>query len=1347
MTIRIVANDLKIANCEDEFQLHCAALEWSLAEPIIINSAEDIKSRADWKDRVEPFYHQVQNLMRFCRRLPVTLLADDVGLGKTISAGLIVSELMKRSKISKVFVICPKILIPQWIEELGSKFGIEAFGVTGAGINSARNRTEPVIVTTYQSATGFLEKKQTGLFDMLILDEAHKVRNLHGTPNPPKMATAVYKALEARLFKYVVMLTATPIQNRLWDIYSLIDCLAVARGHKNPFGTPDQFTARFIADGRNVARRLKEAHTDEFRKIVSTYMFRTRRIDAKLAFPERDVQTYLVRPTADEIHLQNLIASNIENFNSLQQTSLLVALMSSPHALSTQLENMSSNNSAYSKLSQEVKTVALRIPIAAKSEAVLKIATDLKAKNPNWRMVVFTTRKETQRMLGEVLSAEGMNCGFISGGETAKNRNTIEAFRADKPKINVIVSTDAGAEGVNLQTANVLVNYDLPWNPMIVEQRIGRVQRIGSKFRNVYIVNIVHQNSPEQRIVGRLMEKLQVISHTVGDIEAVLEASNDPNGDSLEKQIREMVVASLKGQDQEAAARKAEQSIEDAKKLIEQNKTEMDQALGTGSDNEEADVPMPRLKPALPSVTMENFVVNALRAEGAIVTNSGNGLYSVSSEGLGEERFTFDEAVFQQFTQPGVFMGRSPLLYQPGKPAFERLVQRWIDRSGALVRDARTPKGDIEQIARDWLSTIADASIVNSQVSERSELFEGRIYCRTRVSNAVDSYEKLIRVQYMSKEVSSILQADLSSDIQVKSLLPSINEKVTQNVGADSDIRQFREYYELRLKTELERSDGGARKTKLINDLAPSVTADVSAVDGTISDCVNVCLQYSLGGQVQYQSTLVVGNGTILKQPDRAACGITGRQLPVECLHRCSVTGKNVMRELLQKSDLSGDLAIPDVFEICESTGKRVHRGEIGICSISGKRVCTSQLTLSQLSGRLALSSYAIKCQITDAVIFKEESQVSRLSGKRFRKDEAVVLADDKAVAHKSEATECHYSMEWYRKNDCALSDVTSLPVAKKRLAFSDVSKRKCDVSEIQVCEVTKKRLLPDEVGLCSISGKQVQAGLLQTCAETGRIGQRSLMVQCQISGDYAVPEEIESCCLTNKKVRKSLLGSSDVSGRRCLANMLVKCDESKIMLLPEESGTCSVTGENVDLRCLETCTVSGKVAIATKLVRSGASGKLMLPQYTKSLPNGMTVGIDEYKFCNWSREHLCVDQISECTLCGLTFAKNFMNPNSEFSLLRECLDGRQKGPMFPEPGFLARIHPNQFSSIVIFQWISSENGKAHILFGKKSTFGLNVKIFAVMAEGDMTGLKLKGKILWGRRVKKTWQPLTSTTN
>ena len=634
---------------------------------------------------------------------------------------------------------------------------------------------------------------------------------------------------------------------------------------------------------------------------------------------------------------------------------------------------MASNRTADLNLAQEVKETVKRIPLAAKAQAVLRIAANLKQQSPNWRMVVFTTRKETQRMLGEVLCGAGIPNGFIAGGEPSKNQMTIEAFRTDNPTINVIVSTDAGAEGINLQSSNILVNYDLPWNPMIVEQRIGRVQRIGSKFRNVHVANVVHRNSPEHKIVVRLMEKLQVISQTVGDIESVLEATDDPNGDSLEKQIRQMVVASLKGQDQEAAARMAEQSIEQATQLIEQNQAEMDRTLGSRKESDDSDVPMPRLTPALPSMSLREFVINALRVEGATVLDSYEGQFSVRSAGLGEERFTFDEKVLQRFTQPGVFMGRAPLLYQQGKPAFERLVQRWIDRSAIMIRDSRKSESEVEQCAKEWISTIDGASMVKAQVSERREVFEGSIVCRTRVSNAVDSYEKLIRVGYHSNAEAPTRNTDLTKDMRPMALFPTMDKRIGLNVESDSDINKFKEYYESRLRKELLRSDSGERKKKLINDLSPSIIADVSAVEGVLADTVKIAVRYFLGGEIQYQSSITISGTSILNQPERNVCAVTGRVVPVDCLQRCSVTGKSVLRELLQKSEESGEYAIPDSFATCEETGKKVHGGEIDVCCITGKRVCKSQLQTSEMSGRLAVRSSAAKCEITQAIVLIDE--------------------------------------------------------------------------------------------------------------------------------------------------------------------------------------------------------------------------------------------------------------------------------------------------------------------------------------------------------------------------------------
>ena len=117
---------LKKSDSLEEYAIYKAALEWDVVEPIVIDSKADVQSEKKWRDLVEPYHHQITNLITFCRRLPVTLLSDDVGLGKTISAGLIASELISRNRISKILIICPKILRDQWKEELETKFNIPA---------------------------------------------------------------------------------------------------------------------------------------------------------------------------------------------------------------------------------------------------------------------------------------------------------------------------------------------------------------------------------------------------------------------------------------------------------------------------------------------------------------------------------------------------------------------------------------------------------------------------------------------------------------------------------------------------------------------------------------------------------------------------------------------------------------------------------------------------------------------------------------------------------------------------------------------------------------------------------------------------------------------------------------------------------------------------------------------------------------------------------------------------------------------------------------------------------------------------------------------------------------------
>src|ERR1700719_4493974 len=154
---KLQIRNLRSASDAAAYQLYRAALEWDLVDPILIRDRQDLKSEHKWRDHIEPYHHQIKNLITFCRRLPVTLLADDVGLGKTISAGLVASELMSRKRMSKFLVVCPKLLMPQWKEELDKKFGIDGTIAIGRELLKVKVPAEGgAVITTYHSARMYL---------------------------------------------------------------------------------------------------------------------------------------------------------------------------------------------------------------------------------------------------------------------------------------------------------------------------------------------------------------------------------------------------------------------------------------------------------------------------------------------------------------------------------------------------------------------------------------------------------------------------------------------------------------------------------------------------------------------------------------------------------------------------------------------------------------------------------------------------------------------------------------------------------------------------------------------------------------------------------------------------------------------------------------------------------------------------------------------------------------------------------------------------------------------------------------------------------------------------------------
>lgn len=560
--------------------------------------------------------HQVEAAL-FAFKSPLSkgaILADEVGLGKTIEAGLVLAQKWTEGK-RRILVITPANLRKQWSQEIEEKFFLPT------GILEARNYNKlkkdgvrrpfeqpHIVICSYQFAARHAEELMIIPWDLVVIDEAHRLRNVY---RPDNRIGRTLKAALANVPK--VLLTATPLQNSLMELYGLVSLI-----DDYAFGDAKSFRAQYarLTDGQfdELKQRLRPICHRTLRRQVLEYIRYTNRIPITQEFVPTEaeqslydmVSSYLQRPS-----LQALPSSQ----RTLMTLIMRKLLASSTFAIAGALDTLSrklerqlrDDTSLRQKFEEEIaedfeeydeiadewtegndeqelltaddiaaieaeiddlrafRDLAVSVTENAKGQALLSALTTGFAKaaelGGSRKAIIFTESRRTQEYLVRLLTDNGLGDELVlfngsnadaqskeiysawverykgtdrvTGSRTADMRAAlVDYFRE---KASIMIATEAAAEGINLQFCSMVVNYDLPWNPQRIEQRIGRCHRYGQRF-DVVVVNFLNKNNAaDQRVYQLLAEKFKLFDGVFGASDEVLGAIE--SGVEFEKRI------------------------------------------------------------------------------------------------------------------------------------------------------------------------------------------------------------------------------------------------------------------------------------------------------------------------------------------------------------------------------------------------------------------------------------------------------------------------------------------------------------------------------------------------------------------------------------------------------------------------------------------------------------------------------------------------------------------------------------------------------------------------------------------------------------------------------------------
>lgn len=448
---------------------------------------------------LSPLPHQLEVAQTVIERMNgKAILADEVGLGKTIEAGLVLKEYLIRGLVKKALILVPASLINQWAEELNGKFYIPAIAYK----KNVAIENYDVIIMSMDTAkkSPHREKIYEQDFDMIIIDEAHKLKN---------HKTQIYEFVQSLKKKFCLLLTATPIQNDLFELYYLISLLKP--GH---LGNYEVFQSAFSASKHHLE------HNDFLKELINQVMVRNRRQDTGIEWTNRRVQIIPIQFTKEEQQVYEMIVG-LKNISpvlagSFSLITLQKEMCSSKEATILTLNHLRQKCTEQEEVSylEEILRQLNALEMNSKAEKTYDII-----QQANDKVIIFTEYIATQAYLQNYLYERGIASIPFNGKFSKSKRDWMK--RLFKEQYQVLIATESGGEGINLQFCHHVINYDLPWNPMKLEQRIGRVHRLGQES-DVHIYNLAIHNTIEENILELLDLKIDVFEKVVGELDDIL---------------------------------------------------------------------------------------------------------------------------------------------------------------------------------------------------------------------------------------------------------------------------------------------------------------------------------------------------------------------------------------------------------------------------------------------------------------------------------------------------------------------------------------------------------------------------------------------------------------------------------------------------------------------------------------------------------------------------------------------------------------------------------------------------------------------------------------------------------